>query len=376
MKSWSPRTKIIIGFGIVMAAAGLLASFSLWQVQEIQSAAEKGSIDAAEFSNAYKTIIGVGAFGTIISVGAMFWVSQTLSTVLSNIVSSLRESSQNVLSGAEQVASSSQSSANGASQQASSLEQTSSSLEQMAAMTAKNASHAKEANELTSEARKAADNGARDMAAMSEAMKDIQKSSDEVADIVKTIDEIAFQTNILALNAAVEAARAGESGAGFAVVADEVRSLAQRSADAASETTQKIEDAIQKANLGVELTNKVVASLEAIVESNRKVDTIAGSVAEASVQQNQGIEQLRNTVLHMDEVTQNNASSSEESARASNELRTQADQVYRAVQELEGLLSVKTEHLKVAATPMTAAHTAPQTQPQAASNPFETARWN
>src|SRR6185436_4500232 len=104
-----------------------------------------------------------------------------------------------------------------------------------------------------------------DMDGMNQAMGAIKAASDNIAKIIKTIDEIAFQTNILALNAAVEAARAGEAGMGFAVVADEVRSLAQRSALAAKETAEKIEDSILKSRRGAEMSGKVAASLQQIV---------------------------------------------------------------------------------------------------------------
>jgi methyl-accepting chemotaxis protein len=122
---------------------------------------------------------------------------------------------------------------------------------------------------LAKQARQAAERGADDMQAMSQAMQGIKTSSDDIAKIIKTIDEIAFQTNILALNAAVEAARAGEAGMGFAVVADEVRSLAQRSAQAAKETAAKIEGAIAKTTQGVEINVKVAQALHDIVTKAR-----------------------------------------------------------------------------------------------------------
>src|SRR5258708_25224821 len=165
------------------------------------------------------------------------------------------------------------------------------------------------------------------------AMNDINTSSDKVSKIIKVIDEIAFQTNILALNAAVEAARAGEAGLGFAVVADEVRNLAQRSAQAARETAEKIEDSIRKSEHGVELNAKVGLSLHEIVDKARKVDTLVAEIAQACKEQTQGISQINLAVTQMDKVTQTNAASAEESASASNELAAQGVSPKRAVTE-------------------------------------------
>jgi len=159
---------------------------------------------------------------------------------------------------------------------------------------------------------------------MSQAMDAIKCSSDNIANIIKIIDQIAFQTNILALNAAVEAARAGEAGLGFAVVADEVRSLAQRSAQAAHETADKIQDCVTRSQHGVEISAKVAASLHEIVEKARAVDELLGQIASASVEQSQGIAQVNTAVSQLDSVTQANAGSAEENAGAAENLNTQA----------------------------------------------------
>ena len=165
-------------------------------------------------------------------------------------------------------------------------------------------------------------------------MGDIKSSSDDIAKIIKPIDEIAFQTNILALNAAVEAARAGEAGAGFAVVAEEVRNLAQRSAVASKETATKIEAAINKTALGVQLTDKVSLTLQAIVTQAGKVDQLAAEVATASKEQMQGITQVNSAISEIDKVTQSNAASAEESASAAEEMSAQTIVLKDSVAEL------------------------------------------
>jgi methyl-accepting chemotaxis protein len=176
------------------------------------------------------------------------------------------------------------------------------------------------------------------MVEMNQAMAAIDTSSVEVAKIVKNIDEIAFQTNILALNAAVEAARAGEAGAGFAVVADEVRSLAQRSAAAAKETAIKIEAAIASSRNGSISCAKVGESLTQIASKVSSTDALVGEIATAAREQAQGIEQINTAINQMDQVTQSNSASAEESASAAEELDAQAASLKDMVGRLRQLV--------------------------------------
>jgi len=220
-----------------------------------------------------------------------------------------------------------------------SLEETSASLEEIASMTKRNAENAISAKDLSADTRKAAEIGSSNMDEMNRAMADIQASSSNISKIIKTIDEIAFQTNILALNAAVEAARAGEAGMGFAVVADEVRNLAQRSAQAAKETADKIEDSIAKSVNGVAISGKVTESLNQIVTKARQVDELVAEIATASREQSQGLDQINTAVTQMDKVTQSNAAAAEESASASEELTAQAATLRELVAELQKLVS-------------------------------------
>ena len=205
-------------------------------------------------------------------------------------------------------------------------------------MTRRNAENAVSAKLLASEARAAAESGSHEMDELSTAMHDIKASGDSVTKIIRTIDEIAFQTNILALNAAVEAARAGESGLGFAVVADEVRNLARRSAAAAKETSEKISDAITKSERGVTLSQKVNTGLKGIVEKVRQVDDLVAEIATASNEQSEGITQVNTAVNKMDQVTQSNAATAEETSLAVSEVDRHAKGLQVAVGHLQDLV--------------------------------------
>ena len=304
----------------------------------LQDTADTAGRAAALMSSA-TVIIGVGlAVAMVIGLALASVMTRSTNRVLNRLTDSLNDSSNQVASAAGQVSSASQTLAEGAGEQASSLEEASASLEEMSSMTKRNAENARKANGIAKQAHEAADKGVGDMHTMSLAMEAIKVSSDDIAKIIKTIDEIAFQTNLLALNAAVEAARAGEAGMGFAVVAEEVRNLAQRCAQAAKETSGKIEGAITKTGQGVEISAKVAAALNDIVSKVREVDDLVSAVASASSEQTDGITQINSAVGQMDKVTQGNAASAEESAAAAQELDAQAAVMKQSVAELQQLV--------------------------------------
>jgi len=254
---------------------------------------------------------------------------------LGNALNQVTDAVAQVTSASSQISSGAQSLAQGASQQASAIEEVSSSLEEIASTTKKNAENSNKAKILASEARTAANEGDASMKHMAEAIQQIKASSDNTAKIIKVIDDIAFQTNLLALNAAVEAARAGEAGKGFAVVAEEVRNLAMRSAEAAKDTADMIEQSAQNADGGVEIAKEVAKSLVEIVERTGKVGDLIDEIAAASNEQAQGIVQVNNAVEQMNQVTQSNAANSEESASASEELSSQAAELANMVSEFK-----------------------------------------
>ena len=279
-------------------------------------------------------VVGLAMMAVLFATLVLRVVSRSVIKPVSRIIDELRGNSLNLLDAANQVSAASHELADGASNQAASLEQTSSSLEEMASMTSSNAENVKQTSQMAEGTRNSAENAQRSMERMGEAIGNIKKSADETVVILKTIDEIAFQTNLLALNAAVEAARAGEAGAGFAVVADEVRSLAQRSAEAAHNTEQLIEQAQKNADHGVESAAEVREILGQIVDGINRVSQLAKEIAVASDEQAQGVNQINQAVSEVDKVTQGNASISEEAASASEELSGQANEINNLIREL------------------------------------------
>ncbi|MCX6952524.1 MAG: methyl-accepting chemotaxis protein [Verrucomicrobia bacterium] len=278
-------------------------------------------------------LLGVAAVG--FTAFNRRYIDRPLNTAIAHIDSA---SAQTTMASTE-IARSSLTLADGATKQAASLEETSSSLEELNSMTKRNADTAEQARQSASLTRQTADAGAAQMQAMQTAMASIATSSEDITKILKTIDEIAFQTNILALNAAVEAARAVEAGMGFAVVAEEVRALAQRCATAAKETAVKIDECVQKSRHGITVSSGVGESFTAIQNQVLKLDALVGEIATASHEQHQGIAQLNRAVSHIDQITQANAATAEESASAAEELSSQSSALQDAIAELHLLAS-------------------------------------
>ncbi|UYG53917.1 methyl-accepting chemotaxis protein (plasmid) [Comamonas endophytica] len=215
--------------------------------------------------------------------------------------------------------------------QASALEQTASSMEQLGTTVHQNADNAGQANQLAQSASSVAQQGGQVVEQVVVTMRGISDSSQRMAEIIGVIDGIAFQTNILALNAAVEAARAGEQGRGFAVVAGEVRALAGRSAAAAKEIKQLIDESVQRVASGSQLADRAGSTMQQVVGSIRRVTDIVGEISAASAEQSAGVAQVGEAVNNIDQATQQNAALVEQMSAAASSLNTQAQELLRAV---------------------------------------------
>jgi aerotaxis receptor len=216
-------------------------------------------------------------------------------------------------------------------QTASSLEQTAAAMEQQTASVRQNSDTAQQASQLANATTEVAARGGEAVANVVSTMALISSSSRKIADIISVIDGIAFQTNILALNAAVEAARAGEQGRGFAVVASEVRSLAGRSAAAAKEIKNLIDDSVNKVDSGTRLVADAGQTMTEVVNQVKRVNDLIAEITSASKEQAIGIAQVGQAVSQLDEMTQQNAAMVEQSSAAATSMSEQAQRLMEAV---------------------------------------------
>ncbi len=257
-------------------------------------------------------------------VGLIALAAQAIVEKVGATIGNIKMAANEVTSASAEISTSTTDLSQRTEEQAASLEETSASMEQIAATVRKNAENARQANEFATETSKVAERGGAVVSDAVTAMARIEDSSRKISDIIGVIDEIARQTNLLALNAAVEAARAGEAGRGFAVVASEVRSLAQRSSQAAKDIKDLITNSNSQVQDGVDLVNRAGESLNEIVASIKKVAAIVGEIANASLEQSSGIEQVNKALSQMDEVTQQNSALVEENAATAKTLEQQA----------------------------------------------------
>lgn len=243
---------------------------------------------------------------------------------LNNTIVQVQTTSEIINSGASKLVDSSQTLSEGTTSQAAALEEFAHSMETLASRTQQSTENAMNANKLSETSREHAENGNQQMDQMQRAMEEINLSSENISKIIRVIDEIAFQTNLLALNAAVEASRAGRYGKGFAVVAEEVRSLAQRSAEAAKETTEMIEDAIRKVKAGTQIADETASVLEKIVSSVTEATAIIDQISIASNEQSTKINEINTGLSHVNTVIQHNSQVASENASISEKLFAQS----------------------------------------------------
>jgi methyl-accepting chemotaxis protein len=247
--------------------------------------------------------------------------------MLRDLSARVRENADNVSSASAEIADGNLELSARTEQQAAALEQTAASMEQLGGTVQQNAEHATQASELAQTATETAERGGQQVDELVRTMQDINQGATRITGISSMIESIAFQTNILALNAAVEAARVGEFGRGFAVVAGEVRSLAQRAAQSAKEINDVVASSVQRIQDGGALADQAGAAIQKIVADNRRLSQLVHDISIANREQSEGVRQVGDAVVQMDQTTQENAAQVELSAAAADNLRMQARQL-------------------------------------------------
>ncbi|HDP24299.1 MAG TPA: methyl-accepting chemotaxis protein [Deltaproteobacteria bacterium] len=220
-------------------------------------------------------------------------------------------------------------------EQASAIEEVAATIEEMNSSIKNNAMHAENGKNQGKEMVTMANASGEASRELMQAMGEISDASMKIGEIIGTVNEVAFQTNLLALNAAVEAARAGEHGKGFSVVADEVRSLAQKSAAAARQIKELIEDTVHKVRAGDEIVQKSAQLLELIIEKITVFSQTMEEIAISSVEQATGVDEVNRAISQIDITTQENASTVEELASTSDNLRMEARELTAIVERFK-----------------------------------------
>nr|BFD67244.1 methyl-accepting chemotaxis protein [Bdellovibrio sp. HAGR004] len=280
------------------------------------------------------TLILGSAFMLLLGSTIAFFTTRVVKNAIVSAIEAITKSSEQILLYVDQLSKASQTISASSVQTASSIETTVASMEELSSMTQKNAESSQVAATISKDSNEKAALGEKQLESLLKSIHEIDTSSKKIAEIITVIDDIAFQTNLLALNAAVEAARAGEQGKGFAVVAEAVRSLAQRSASAAKEINDLIEDSVAKINNGSQVAKRSEEVIKDLIHAIDKMSQLSGEIASASHEQTVGFGEASKAMSEIDSSSQQNAAVAEELSASAQQLSDQAQSLDEALKDL------------------------------------------
>lgn len=298
----------------------------------------------------YSIAIGL-SLGVIIGFILLSLITRNLSKTLKVLLQRVTDATSSILNASQKFSYSSELLAGESAKSAAALEEVVASVELLSNVVEQNSKGAQEAGSLATKNLNVAKDGETEISKLFSAMESLAESSSKITEITSVIDDIAFQTNLLALNAAVEAARAGEQGKGFAVVAEAVRNLSQRTVVAAKDISSLIYSNVEKINSGqstAKLSNDV---LKKILSSIQKMTDLNKEIANSSLDQTNGLQQIKTALLSLDQGTQNNAMLAESNLKSSSDLAQQANQLKEIIDELNKTIEGKTNNINQVGEP-------------------------
>ncbi len=324
IRSLSLRSRIRVGIGLLLLVA-ILGLFGM------------GSLRAVGAAWGGRLIAGIAVLMLLCALAAVR-VLWSLVGELNLAIRELTRDADHFMAAAKQMETVSQSQSKGASEQAAAVQEISATLEELTAVIQGNADKAAQSIRLSETALGNNDTCSDGMIDLTTAAAELNDVGKETRKIIGTIDDIAFQTNLLALNAAIEAARAGETGAGFAVVATEVRALAARTAEAAAQTTRRIETMIDRIDQTSEGAACSMDAFQGVAENTVRIHQLVKEIADASETGAGGIAQVGRAVADIEGVVQRNAAGSQELAATGDEMTARARRMREVVHRLVALM--------------------------------------
>jgi methyl-accepting chemotaxis protein/methyl-accepting chemotaxis protein-1 (serine sensor receptor) len=315
-----------------MDAAANLLQGEQRKLRASSKAAAADSVSRSDWTTA--VLLGI----SLICGGVLVVVIRRINNVLREFSGKLKEGAARVSDEAVHLHEAAEGLGQCASDQATSLEETASSSQRVVATAHQNAERSAQASRLVQNVRSEMNETSVVLDHTMRAMGEMSESSERISKIIKVIDEIAFQTNLLALNAAVEAARSGEAGMGFAVVAGEVRGLAQRCTTAAHDTSNLIEESIERSRQGKARLDELTSHIRSIAQGTEAVSALAKQVQDGSLEQERAMQEIEGALVRMQSSTEKSAVNAQHNADTGGRLGSESTALRNVVEGLDALV--------------------------------------